>query len=57
MDIERINDIVADDLRYLKLDQTTPQTVTTGAPIFDAGLKSNNSIIIKAGQKLILDGA
>jgi hypothetical protein len=35
---------------YLKLDQTTPQTVTGGAPKFDNGL------IIKAGQKLIFDG-
>lgn len=34
----------------LKLDQTTPQTVTGGAPKFDNGL------IIKAGQKLIFDG-
>lgn len=36
---------------YLKLDQTTPQTVDNGAPHFDKGL------IIKAGEKLIFDGA
>lgn len=28
------------DLRYLKLDQTTPQTVINGAPTFNAGLIS-----------------
>lgn len=28
------------DLRYLKLDQTTPQTVTAGKPIFDAGIRT-----------------
>ena len=36
---------------YLKLDQTTPQTVDNGAPHFDGGL------IIKSGQKLIMDGS
>lgn len=45
------------DLSYLKLDQTTPQTVENGAPIFDAGLRSNGAIILKSGQKLIFDGA
>jgi len=35
---------------FLKLDQTTPQTVENGSPSFNGG------IIIKAGQKLILDG-
>lgn len=28
------------DSRYLKLDQTTPQIITDGAPIFDGGLKT-----------------
>ena len=41
---------------YLKLDQTTPQTVINGAPIFDAGLRCNGAIILKSGQKLIFDG-
>ena len=57
-------DIVSDlnqstaDARYLKLDQTgTPQTVSNGAPVFDSGIKSNGPIILKAGQKLIFDGA
>lgn len=41
----------ADDVSdVLKLDQTTPQTVDNGSPIFNKG------ITIKAGQKLYLDG-
>lgn len=36
------------NLLYLKLDQTTPQTVENGQPTFE-GIK------IKAGEKLILD--
>ena len=38
------------DLRYLKLDQTSPQSVINNAPHFDEG------IIIKTGKKLYLDG-
>lgn len=34
----------------LKLDQTTPQTVDNGSPLFNEG------ITIKAGEKLYLDG-
>jgi len=34
------------DLRYLKLDQTTPQTIVNGAPIFNAGLVSNDDVAI-----------
>ena len=45
------------DARYLLLNQSTPQTVINGAPIFDAGLKANDDIIILAGKKLVLDGA
>jgi hypothetical protein len=41
----------------LLLDQTTPQTVINGVPIFDAGIKSNGPIILKSGQKLVFDGA
>ena len=41
----------------LHLDQTAPQVVTGGAPIFNGGLNSNGSITLQAGQKLILDGA
>lgn len=40
-----------DKANYLKLDQTTPQSVINDAPHFDGG------IILKAGQKLIFDGA
>lgn len=45
------SDIVSDGLLYLKLDQTTPQTVLNDAPNFSKG------IIIKTGEKLIFDGA
>ena len=44
------------DPHSLHLNQTTPQTVTGGAPIFDGGIKSNDDIILKAGKKLIFDG-
>ena len=44
-------DATVHDARYLKLDQTTPQSVENGSPRFQAG------ITIKAGQKLIFDGA
>jgi len=46
------HDHVAEDISgdpYLKLDQTTQQTVINGLPIFGEGL------IIKAGEKLIFD--
>jgi hypothetical protein len=45
-------DVIGDvaGLESLKLDQTTQQTVINGAPIFDKG------IIIKSGEKLVLDG-
>jgi hypothetical protein len=36
---------------FLKLDQTTHQHVVNGAPHFDDG------IVIKAGQKVVFDGA
>lgn len=42
---------------FLKLDQTTPQTVVDGNPVFDAGLNSNGDVTLKAGEKLYLDGA
>ena len=45
------SDQAENDLRYLKLDQDTSQTVSRGAPAFNGG------IVIKAGQKLIFDGA
>jgi hypothetical protein len=32
--------------RYLKLDQTAPQTINNGAPLFDDGLNSNGRIIL-----------
>jgi hypothetical protein len=36
---------------FLKLDQSTPQTIINGAPRF------SNGLVIKSGQKLIFDGA
>ena len=33
------------DTRYLRLDQTTPQTILNGAPIFDEGLDAGSSLI------------
>jgi hypothetical protein len=49
-------DIVGDltqglaDLRYLKLDQTTPQTVDNGAPLFKKGL------VIAKDERIYFDG-
>jgi len=43
------SDIVENDGRYLKLDQTVEQEISNGAPLFNNGLR------IKAGQKLIFD--
>jgi len=37
------------DGRYLKIDQSTPESITNGAPTFTEGLK------ISAGKKLIFD--
>jgi len=55
----RENDFSLDvpDARYLKLDQTTPQTIISGTPIFNVGIKSNDAVVIKAEKLLILDGA
>ena len=39
------------DANYLKLDQTTPQTITNGAPLFSAG------VTINADNQKILVGA
>jgi hypothetical protein len=50
LDITGISQTQA-DLRYLKLDQTTPQNVINGSPEFDEGLT------IKATKPLYLDGA
>lgn len=38
------------DASFLKLDQTTPQHITSGSPIFDEG------ITIASGKKIYLDG-
>lgn len=50
-------DVASNDARYLKLSQTTPQTVINGAPTFNVGLSANDNIVLKAGKKLIFDGA
>jgi len=47
------HDHVAEDISgdpYLKLDQTTQQTVINNPPIFNKGL------IIKAGERIYFDG-
>ena len=44
------SDIISNDGRYLKLDQSTPQTVINGAPVFARGL------ILVSGQRLVFDG-
>lgn len=38
---------------YLKLDQTTPETVTNGAPTFNGG--ATDAIKITAGKRLVFD--
>jgi hypothetical protein len=43
--------------KYLKIDQTTPQTVINGRPIFNGGARSNDDIILRSGRKLVFDGA
>ena len=43
------SDITDNDARYLKLDQTPPQTVSDGLPTFGSGIK------IRSGYKLIYD--
>lgn len=44
------------DGRYLRTDQSTPQTVNGGAPIFDDGLDSNDLIhILLSGTKVSVD--
>ena len=40
---------------YLKLNQIVPQSVINGAPSFNGD--GTNAIIIKAGQRLVFDGA
>jgi len=40
----------------LHLDQTTPQNIINGMPIFDGGIRSNDNIILKAYKKFIFDG-
>lgn len=44
------------DLRFLKLDQTTPQTVANGAPHFDGTVLDAPAIIFKIGRRVVYDG-
>lgn len=46
-DLYELNEAFDD---YLKLDQTTPQTVENGAPQFDEGIE------ITEGKRIFLDG-
>lgn len=41
---------------YLKLDQTTPQTVINGAPIFNVGVELKDDSILTSDKKFYLDG-
>jgi len=44
------------DGRYLKTDQSTPQAVSGGAPIFDGGLDSNDLVhVLLSGSKVSVD--
>jgi hypothetical protein len=43
-------DISDADTAFLNLDQTTPQQIINGAPIFTQGL------VIKAGERIYFDG-
>jgi hypothetical protein len=38
--------LLTDTTTFLKLDQTTPQTVVNGSPVFNAGLSSNGKVNI-----------
>ena len=51
VDLRSDNEIITlTDARYLKLDQTTPQTVVSGSPQFNEGLT------IKENKRIYLDG-
>jgi hypothetical protein len=50
-----ITPVVADG-KYLKIDQTTPQTVINGMPVFNKGVRSDDDVIIKQSKRLVLDG-
>jgi hypothetical protein len=45
-----VDDISDIGTNFLKLDQTTPQQIINGAPIFTQGL------VIKAGERIYFDG-
>ena len=42
-------------LNYLKLDQTTPQTITGGAPILNAGIKFGSAALVSPPQTGLLE--
>ncbi len=48
--VQNARELTSDDARYLKLDQTSRQTVSNGAPLFRGG------ITLKSGQRLTFDG-
>lgn len=54
--METLDQLDESDPLSLHLNQSIPQTVTNGVPVFNEGIKSNGPIILKAGQKLIFDG-
>ena len=44
----------AEKLEYLKLDQTTPQTVENGAPVFEAGLETQDNVEVASSKGLVV---
>jgi hypothetical protein len=58
MDITCVNQDRRNDLRYLKLDQTTPQDIFGGQPDFLAGLRagSTNQLSIDASGNVVTSG-
>lgn len=48
--------VTANDPNALQTDQSTPQTVINGRPVFNVGTKNEDDVLVKAGKKLVLDG-
>ncbi len=51
---DSLNGLTSDD--FLKLDQTTPQTVINGIPNFNLGVNSGNYYYINGGRVISIDG-
>ncbi len=55
--LDKIRSFAVLDDRYLLIDQSTPQTVISGTPVFNVGLKANDDIVIRGTKKLVFDGS